>query len=258
MSDTKLMETLPSELSNLKMPCKQLYFRGDLSLLKKRKVAIVGARKAYPYTRAIVQSLAVALKERDVVVVSGAAMGIDATAHRSAFPNTIGVLANGLDIVYPKVNRHLIEEMEGSSLLLSEYTDGVQAKNYSFVHRNRLVVALSEVLVVAQADLESGSMRSVEYALEMGKKIYVLPHRLGESEGTNTLLEQGKAILIHDIAHFADQFGSVQEMDEDAFLHFCKSMPTYDEALRFDSQKLFEYELSGKICVENGLILVQH
>jgi DNA processing protein len=200
-----------------------------------------------------VHALASALSKRNVCVVSGGAMGIDAIAHEGAYPNTIAVLANGLDIIYPKVNKNLLHKMATDALMLSEYEDGVEARAYSFVHRNRLVVALGEVLVVAQADLNSGSMRSVEFAQQMGKKIYVLPHRLGESSATMQLLAEGSAELITDIDSFADLFGNYQKF-EDEFLAFCAAFPSYEEALARDAQKTFEYELSGKIKILNNKV----
>ena len=253
MQYSEVLSNLPSEFNLLEKPLERLFYRGDSSLLEHRKVSIVGSRKAYPYSRSIVNQLASELAKRNVCVVSGGAMGIDAISHEAAFPKTIGVMANGLDIIYPKVNKKLLEKMQTEALLLSEYDDGIEAKAYSFVHRNRLVVALGEVLVIAQADLESGSMRSAEYALQMGKKIYVLPHRLGESEGTMKLLAEGKAELISDLETFADKFGSVQPLKDD-FLLFCKGFPSYEDALAYDAQKLFEYELSGKIKIEQGKV----
>jgi len=253
MQSSEVLPALPSEFTQLQKTPEKIFYRGESSLLDLRKVSIVGSRKAYPYSRSIVNALATELAKRDVCVVSGGAMGIDAIAHTGAYPKTIAVLANGLDIVYPKVNKRLLEDMASSALLLSEYDDGVEARPYSFVHRNRLVVALGEVLVVAQADLNSGSMRSVEFALELGKKIYVLPHRLGESEGSMRLLGEGKASLITDIRAFADIFGQAKEIS-DAFLEFCRQSPSYEEALSFDAQKLFEYELQGKVKVVHGKV----
>lgn len=255
MLNSEVLTPLPCEFASLENPPDNIFYRGDLSLLSLTKVSIVGSRKAYPYSKNIVHSLASELAKRNVCVVSGGAMGIDALAHEGAYPHTIAVLANGLDIVYPKVNKKLLQKMSEKSLLLSEYEDGVEARAYSFVLRNRLVVALGDVLVVAQADKNSGSMRSVEFALETGKKIYVLPHRLGESEGTMQLLNEGKAELITDIKAFADLFGSCIE-SRDEFLNFCSTSPTYEEALAFDPQKLFEYELLGKIKVLKGNISI--
>ena len=253
MELSESLSSLPCELHDLESPVKTLYYRGKTSLLSAPKVSIVGARKAYPYTRMMTHNLALALSKRNVCVVSGGAMGVDAIAHEGAFPNTIAVLANGLDIIYPKVNKKLLEKIASESLLLREYRDGEEARSYTFVERNRIVVALGEVLVIAQADLDSGSIRSAEFALQTGKKIYVMPHRLGESKGTMKLLEERQAELITDIDTFADMFGEYNQ-ESDPFLLFCSQTPTYDEALRFDGQKLFEYELSGKIRVLEGKV----
>lgn len=253
MNSSEVLSPLPSELKILQNPPEKIFYRGDKSLLDHSRVSIVGSRKSYPYSRSVVSTLAAELARRDVCIVSGGAMGIDAIAHEGAYPKTIAVLANGLDIIYPKVNKKLLEKMAENALLLSEYDDGVEARPYSFVHRNRLVVALGEVLVLAQADLNSGSMRSVEFALEMGKKIYVLPHRLGESEGSMKLLDEGKAELITDIKSFADRFGKATDISDD-FLLFCANSPTYEEALAFDAQKLFMYELEGKVKVIQGKV----
>jgi DNA processing protein len=114
---------------------------------------------------------------------------------------------------------------------------------------------LSDILVVAYADLNSGSIRSVEYAKKMGKKIYVLPHRIGESQGTNQLLKDGLAQAIYDIDEFVGQFGDIQSNDtQDEFLQYCGTNPSYDEAVFKYSSQVFEYELGGKIIVQNGFI----
>ncbi len=254
MGGSEVLSVLPSEFSRLSDIPTQIFYRGNPDLLNRTKVSIVGSRKAYPYSRSIITRLANELAKRGVCVVSGGAMGIDAISHEGAFPNTIAVLANGLDIIYPKVNKKLLQKMSTDALLISEYADTVEARPYSFVLRNRLVVALGEVLVLAQADLNSGSMRSVEYALDMGKKIYVLPHRLGESEGSMQLLHEKKAELITDVKAFADMFGTLDE-EQDEFLSFCKKEPSYEEALAYDAQKLFEYELSAKIKVVGGKVI---
>jgi len=155
MAPSQSLFPLPCELSGLESPVNTLYYRGNPSLLSSTKVSIVGARKAYPYTRMMTHNLALALSKRNVCVVSGGAMGVDAIAHEGAFPNTIAVLANGLDIIYPKVNKKLLEKIALDSLLLSEYPDGEEARGYTFVALNRIVVTLGEVLVISQVDLDS-------------------------------------------------------------------------------------------------------
>ncbi len=254
-----VQERIPELLSMKNYP-KELYYNGDIELLKRGKVSIVGSRKPTKYSRERVQKLASSLAKHGVCIVSGGAMGIDATAHAGAgSENTIAVLPCGIDLRYPAVNKNLLNEIEKNGLLLSQFKEGFRATPWSFVVRNELVVALGEVLVVAEAEIDSGTMRSVEFALKMGKKIFVLPHRIGESGGTNRLLAEAKAEAIYDIDAFVAKFcklENVQEIKTDAFVEFCKNSPTYDDALAKYPQRVFEAELAGEIEIKNGKILV--
>ncbi len=245
------------ELDRMKHVPKTLYYRGNADLLMRRKISIVGSRKPNQYTQQMIQRLASELSRVGMCIVSGAAMGVDALAHRGAgADSTIAVLPCGIDLRYPAVNKALLEGIERHGLSISQFEPGFRAGEWSFVVRNELVVALGEVLVVAQADIDSGSMRSVEYALKMGKKIYVLPHRIGESEGTNRLLSQGRAEAIYDIDAFVGRFGEVRtRIDKNnPFLLFCASRPTYDEAVAAFPAEVFEAELAGTIEVRNGRV----
>lgn len=251
-----LTQYLPALESMKKYPSK-LFYKGNPELLQRPKVSIVGTRRPSNYTRQCTYSLANALAKRGVCVVSGAAMGVDAVAHAGAgAENTIAVVANGLDIRYPAVNKELIEGIEEKGLLLSQFNDGFRATGWSFVVRNELVVALGESLIVTEADLESGSMRSVEYALKMGKKVFVLPQRLDESLGTNKLLNAMQATPIHNIEMFASTFGeSVQaDIEKDEFFYFCQTLPTFDESLKRFGDRVYEAELEGIITIQNGIV----
>ncbi len=242
------LKILPESFDALKQKPKQLFFLGDESFLQKRKVAIVGSRRASAYTRHLVSSLSSSLAKRDVYVVSGGAMGVDGIAHKGAYPKTICVLGNSLDIIYPKVNENLIKNMRSNSLLLSEYEPGTKASPWSFVQRNRIVVALSEAVIIAQADLKSGSMHSARIAKELGKPIYVLPQRLGESDGTNALLGDGSAKLINDIEVFCSQFGEAEKNDE--VLEFCLKHPSLEQCLARFGDLIYEYELDGRLSID--------
>lgn len=234
-----------------------LFYKGNLDLLKRPKVSIVGTRSPSIYTRNFTHMLSKALAKRGVCIVSGAAMGVDAIAHKGAgADNTIAVAANGLDIRYPAVNRELIKEIESEGLLLSQFNHGFRATGWSFVVRNELVVALGDILVVAEAGLESGSMRSAEYALKMDREIYVLPQRLDESLGTNALLFEGQARAIYDIEAFASRFGNevCDEMPKDDFFYFCQTMPSFDETIERFGDRVYEAELEGLITVHNGTV----
>lgn len=252
----KLHSYIP-ELESMKKYPVEISYIGNLDLLKKPKVSIIGTRRPNQYSKHYTHLLAQKLASVGVCIVSGAAMGVDAIAHLGAgASNTIAVAANGLDIRYPTINKELIKSIENEGLVLSQFNNGFKATNWSFVVRNELVVALGNILIVTEADLNSGSMRSVEYALEMNKEIYILPHRIGESEGTTELVKKGLAKIIHDIDEFSAQFGVIAKTFNDPFLDFCASKPTFDYAVSLYGEKVYEAELDGKIKIENGFIVV--
>jgi DNA processing protein len=259
------IQELPAEylslFSELKNPPKKLFYLGNPELLKKRKIAIVGSRRASQYARNKTVALAAKLASRGAVVVSGAALGVDACAHTGAGESTIAVFGNSLDILYPAANKLLIEKIYSNSLALSEYEKTQTATNYSFVLRNRLVVAMSEAVVIAEADSDSGSMRSAEIALKLGIPIFVLPHRLDESSGTMGLVAKGQAKLIYNIDEFLDDIGfqsiSISTICNDKFLEFCIANSSYDEVFSKFGDKIFEYELEGKIEIKNNRIIVK-
>lgn len=256
----KLVE-IPTSLQKIKKPPKELYFVGDRELLESKKVSIVGTRTPINYTKAKVYELSSKISKRGAVVVSGGAMGVDAIAHEGARDRTIAIFANSLDHIYPKVNKNLIERIYKNSLALSEYAPSYKATKYSFVLRNRLVVGLGDVLVVAEANAKSGSLTSAKEAQKEGKKIYVLPHRLGESEGTFELLRDGVAEEILDIDSFLDSIcqredRSLLDYVEDEFLYFCAKNPTLQDAILRYGEKVYEYELDGKIAIERGLLRI--
>jgi len=248
-----------TQLESMKKYPKNIFYLGNTDLLQKRMVSIVGTRKPNAYTKQYTHELSKALSSHDICVVSGAAMGVDAIAHNGAGSNnTIAVAGTGLDIRYPAVNKKLIENIELNGLMLSQFPSKTPSQRYNFPIRNELVVALGEILIVTQADENSGTMRSVEFALKMGKPIFVLAHRIGESIATNKLLADGLATAIYDIDTFIEDFVGFKNQikHSDDFLEYCKSSPTYDEVMQQYPEKLFEYELSGKIKIESGLVFV--
>lgn len=252
-------EILPDEFLELfkdlkKLP-KKLFYKGNLSLLKQDKIAIIGSRRMSVYTKNCVFSLASMLKNAKLCVVSGGALGVDITASSGAMPNTIAIFANGLGQIYPKSNEKTIKQIYEKALALSEYDDDYLPKNYDFLLRNRLIIALAKAVVIAQADVKSGSMQSAKLALELNKPLYVLPQRLNESTGTNLLLKENKAKLICDFKDFVSEFASV-ETKEDEILEFCKKGVSVDDALKIYGQKIYEYELEGKISIEGLFIRV--
>ena len=245
------------ELEAMKSYPKELFYAGNLALLKRDKISIIGSRKPSKYSREITQKLSFSLAKAGVCIVSGGAMGIDAIAHLGAgATNTISILPCGINIKYPAVNKNLLTDIQNNGLLISQFEENFRAKPWSFVVRNELVVALGKVLIVSEAELNSGSMRSVEFALKMGKEIYVLPHRLGESNATQKLLHEGKAKVIYDIDSFVDQFSSRTPVyvEKDDFSLFCETNPSYEDLVSKFPSRVFEAELNGEIEIRNAKV----
>ncbi|WP_066356610.1 DNA-processing protein DprA [Aliarcobacter skirrowii] len=248
------------ELNLMKKYPQELYYIGNLELLKKRKISIVGTRRPNSYTKEFTHKLSSKLSQNNICIVSGAAMGVDSIAHSAAGSNnTIAVVANGLDIRYPSVNRNQIADIEKNGLIISSFKEGEKARNYTFVLRNEIVVSLGEKLIVTEADLNSGSITSVEFALKQKKDIYVLAHRINDSLGTNNLLKKGLAKPIYDIDEFIEDFVGIGLLNKnlnsiDEVLEYCKISPRYDDAILKYSNKILEYELDGKIYIKDGKI----
>ena len=248
-----------SELDAMKKYPKEIFYIGNTELLKRPKISIVGSRKPNQYARQLSHEIASKLSQAGICIVSGGAIGVDAICHKaSGANNTIMIAGTGLDKRYPAINRNIIEDIEKDGLVLSQFQAGVPSNKYNFPLRNELVVALGDILIVTYADIDSGTMRSVEYALKMGKEIYVLSHRIGESDGTNTLLSKGFAHAIYDVNAFVAKFGVIKEtnIQKDEFLEYCKTNPSYDDAMAKFGAKVFEYDLNGQIIVKNGKIVI--
>lgn len=247
------------ELSSMKRYPEKLYYRGNTELLRQPKISIVGTRRPNPYTRAMTFELSKKLALSGMIIVSGAAAGVDTIAHQGAgSENTIAVLPCGIDIRYPVANTELIGSIEHYGLTISQFEPSFEARDWSFVVRNEIVVALGDILIVTEADIGSGSMRSVEFALEMGKPIYVLPHRLRESAATRQLLREGKAVAIDDIDVFVTHVSQKgrNAIEDTPLLAYCRTNPTYDEVVVKFPNEIFEAELSGLIEVQNGRVTV--
>ena len=242
-------------LEMMKVYPQLLYFLGNSNLLHRPKISIVGTRHPIMYTKLYTQELARKLSLVGVCIVSGGAQGVDGIAHQASGPsNTIMVAGTGLDIRYPSIHQKLIADIEKEGLVLSQFGAGQPSLKWNFPLRNELIVALGDALIVTQADLKSGTMHSIEFALKMQKPIYVLPHHLGDSEGTNWLLSRGLATPIYNIDAFIAQFGSSDLLSNDDFLIYCDTYPLYHDAVEKFAGKVFEYECLGKIKVENGRI----
>ena len=186
----------PEKLKQIFHPPLVLFYYGDITLLddNQKKYGVVGARKYTEHgefvTKKIVSEMA-----RGTVLVSGLAKGIDALAHQAAIDHggrTIAVLGSGIDNCYPTENIELYEKIKKEHLLISEYPFNSEPASMHFPMRNRIIAALSDVLVVPQVrSLQSGTMITVEYMLTLGRKIYVAPNPFNEDSANNDLISEG-------------------------------------------------------------------
>lgn len=194
-------DAYPDLLKNIAQPPRMLYYRGDISLLDKPAVAIVGARKATPYGRWVAYEMAKKLADYDIVVVSGMALGIDTYAHKGALDNkgkTIAVLGCGPDICYPTSNKGLMDEIINHGLILSEYEPGMSPLPHQFPMRNRIISGLSLGTVIVEAGLKSGSLITATCAADQGRTIYAVPGNINSlhSIGTNRLIQDGATPIV--------------------------------------------------------------
>ncbi len=193
-------EEYPKKLLDLKYPPLVLFYRGDLSLLKKESIGVVGSRQACSYALKATERLV--KKNNDKVVISGLAKGIDACGHENA-SKTIGILGCGINYIYPYCNRKLIERVAREGLILSEYPDLCKPYSYHFPFRNRIIAALSDKIYIMQSNARSGTMTSLNEALELGKEVKVLPYDIFDEYGINNnqlIYEGATPISIDEIA----------------------------------------------------------
>jgi DNA processing protein len=191
----------PAALVTIPEPPVHLFVLGDLGLLVRPAVAIVGSRDHSLYGAEVCRAVARAAAQAGLAVVSGMARGLDAVAHESALEGgggTIGVLGNGLGVVYPAANRALYHRVARDGLLVTEFPPGERPTAGSFPRRNRLISGLARTVVVVEAALTSGALQTVTCALEQGREVLAVPGQITSpvSAGTNRLIRDGAAPLL--------------------------------------------------------------
>jgi DNA processing protein len=205
----------PQKLENLSNPPQVLYCRGDLSLLTRPAIAIVGTRVCTNYGIDVAKRFARVFAENGVVVISGLADGIDTAAHLGAIEakggekNTIAVLGNGVNYVFPANNKKLQESIGKNGLLISEYLPNQHGAGFHFVQRNRIVAALSSAVLIVEADLKSGTMITKDFALDLGLDVFAIPGNVTslQSRGTNQLIKDAAVATATEPNDVLDVFG---------------------------------------------------
>ncbi|MBP5610273.1 MAG: DNA-processing protein DprA [Clostridia bacterium] len=177
-----------------------LFYRGDLSLLGDECFAIVGTRAPTRYGRDVTEYFADELSEAGFTLVSGLARGVDAIAHRVTLDRgrrTIAVIGCGVDKVYPAENKELYDRIAEKGLILSEYFLGAEPLPFRFPERNRLISALSEGVLVTEAGIKSGTMITVDCALDQGRDVFLVPGNIfsAQSKGANEMLHNPQCLI---------------------------------------------------------------
>lgn len=169
----------PTSLKNLYDPPAVLYVQGDITLLNSpQKLAVIGSREATNYSRLSIEKILPPLLEQDFIIVSGLAKGADTIAHETTMKlkgKTIAVLGTGLFHIYPRENVELAREMSKNQLLVTEYPPYITPKKWNFPMRNRIISGLSKGVVITEAKEKSGTVSTMEHALENGKEVFAIP-----------------------------------------------------------------------------------
>ena len=190
----------PERLKALEDAPVLLFYKGDLSLLGNECFAIVGTRAPTRYGRDVTEYFAKELSDAGFTIVSGLARGVDAISHRVALEGekpTIAVIGCGIDRVYPAENKDLYDKIAEKGLILSEYFLGSEALPFHFPERNRLISALSQGVLVTEAGIKSGTMITVDCALDQGKDVFLVPGNIfsKQSMGANAMLHNPQCMI---------------------------------------------------------------
>jgi DNA processing protein len=200
----------PSILRTIHEPPPVLFALGDLKQLQSPALAIVGSRDHSAYGEAVARGAAAVAARAGLIVVSGMARGLDAVAHAAALDaggGTIGVLGNGLGVIYPTANRRLYQRVAERGLLLTEFPPGERPSAGSFPQRNRLISGLARVTLVVEAAIGSGALITAGEAIEQGRDVLAVPGPITSavSAGTNRLIRDGAGPYLEPVdllAHY--------------------------------------------------------
>ena len=215
-------ETYPLRLREIEQYPPILFYQGNLHCLQRRSVAMVGSRAASYTGQKAARKLACELSKAGISIVSGMACGIDASSHQGCLEGgspTIAVTGCGLDIVYPRENTALRDDiLSKEGLILTEYAPGEKPAGWHFPFRNRIICGISHALILIEAKIRSGSMTSVQHALDQGKDVFVYPGDPDSEyfEGNHRLLREGgiyftEAEDVLSDLHWLDNQSSVRQ-----------------------------------------------
>jgi len=268
-------ESFPSLLAAIHDPPRELFVRGngDLALLSRPSVAIVGARACSSYGRSVARSLGRELGAAGLVVTSGMARGVDGEAHRGALEAdglTVAVLGCGIDRDYPAAHAELARRICERGLVMSEYEPGVEPAPWRFPARNRIIAGLCRATLVVEARERSGALITADFALEEGREVLAVPGEITSalSAGTNALLKLGATpvtsaddvLELFDLQRASAAPASVSETARRILDALRDGALTADELVRASgiepaavASALIELELARRVVLEDGV-----
>ena len=192
-----------------------LYYKGNADLNTSKIIAVVGTRNNNEYGKSICEKFIQELAAEDVLIVSGLAFGIDSIAHKISLKSnlkTVGVLAHGLDMIYPSQNTSLAKQMSTQGGLLTEFRSNTKPDRQNFPSRNRIVAGISDAVVIIETGIKGGSLITAELGNGYNKDVFAFPGRINDikSEGCNYLIKNNKAGLITSAKDLLENMGWVQ------------------------------------------------
>lgn len=244
----------PESLRHINQPPKQLYVLGDVQLLQLPQLAIVGSRNPSLYGKTQATAFAAAAAAMGWVITSGMAMGIDAYAHQAALSvgRSIAVLGCGVDVIYPKRNQQLYQDLLTQGCIISEFAPGTAPRAQHFPMRNRIITGLALGTLVVEATLKSGSLISARYAMEQNREVFAIPGSINNplARGPHQLIQQG-AKLVETIDDIIVELPAIAVTQQQAnVVDDKKSHKNNDKRLVDEHKKLLEYIGHERIDLE--------
>jgi DNA processing protein len=219
-----------------------LYYKGSADLNANKIIAIIGTRSHTEYSKHVTEKLAKELASENITIISGLAYGVDALAHKAAIKNnlpTVGVLAHGLDQIYPPDHTGLAKDMiKNNGGLLTEFRTNTKPDKHNFPIRNRIVAGMSDATIVIETGIKGGSMITAELANNYNKDVFAIPGKINDSKsaGCNHLIKNNKAVLLTDAQELLHLMG-------------------WEEKTKFKKEKKKQKELFIELTVEEKLII---
>lgn len=202
----------PKRLLNCYDAPTMLYYRGNADLNSSKIISIIGTRNNTDYGRQITEQLVTDLQSFKAIIVSGLAYGIDIIAHKAALQNnlqTVGVLAHGLDKIYPRLHLSLAKQMTMYGGLLTEFPRGTLPDKHNFPRRNRIVAGMADATIVVETAVKGGSIITAELANGYSRDVFAFPGRIhdAKSAGCNHLIKNNRAILLNNAEELIEWLG---------------------------------------------------